>query len=63
MREKWTGEAVKLMHIHNISQTELAIHINKSREWVCKILNGIEKPLNAQSIIESAINEIIEERS
>ena len=60
--KEWTGEAVSKMHIYGISQTELAQKIGKSREWVCRVLNGKETPKEAPEVFMSAINEIISAR-
>ena len=60
--QKWTGEAVKLMHLNRITQRDVAEKMGLSRERVCKILNGDGCTETAKSRIMNAIFEIIESK-
>ena len=57
--EKWIEIAVGKMHVNKISQEKLASKLGLRRDYVNKILNGIETPKNAEERIMSAIDEII----
>ena len=61
-RSQWTGEAVKLMHLYRISQTQLADKLEVSREYVCRVLNGTECSKDAESRFMTALDEIIAEQ-
>ena len=63
--DKWIGDAVGKMHIHRITQADLAKHLGVGLIYGNKILNGVEKvtPKNAESRIMTAIDEIIKERA
>lgn len=57
--EKWIAMAVGMMHIHGITQSQLAEKMGVRREHVNKILNGALKPKGAKERIEGAIKELI----
>lgn len=61
--DKWIGDAVGKMHINGISQNQVAVKLGVSYDYVNKILNGRERPANAEERIMAAIDEIIAERS
>lgn len=60
--DKWIGDAVGKMHINGISQNQVAVKLGVSYDYVNKILNGRECPVNAESRIMTAIDEIIKEK-
>jgi uncharacterized protein YnzC (UPF0291/DUF896 family) len=60
--ENWIAEVVGKMHIHKITQVELAERIGIRRDYLNKILNGFEKPANAEERIINALDELITER-
>ena len=60
--ENWIAEVVGKMHIHKITQVELAERIGIRRDYLNKILNGFEKPANAEERIINALDELIAER-
>lgn len=60
--EKWIAEVVGLMHIHGISQTELAEKVGVLRPYINKILNGKETPKGAEERIKKALDELIAEK-
>lgn len=61
--EKWIANVAGLMHVHKITQSELANKLGLKREYVNRILNGAETPANAKERIIKALNEIIESKS
>lgn len=60
---KWTGEAVKKKHIHNINDRDIANVIGKSREIVSKTLNGSYSFKDDRKIIMEAIEKLISEKA
>ncbi|MGN0595037.1 MAG: hypothetical protein ACI4I6_07755 [Hominimerdicola sp.] len=59
----WIAKAVGLMHINHIKNIDVAEHLNYKPEYISMILNEKKKPKNAEKMIMTAINEIIEERT
>ena len=57
--DKWIAEVVGLMHIHGISQTELAEKVGVLRPHINRILNGKETPKGAEERIKKALGELI----
>ena len=60
--EKWIATAVGKMHIHGITQIELAKHLGVTNDYVSMILRGKKNPKGAKERILTAIDEIIAER-
>lgn len=60
--EMWISGVVGKMHVHKVTQTELADKIGIRRDYLNKILGGIEKPANARVRIETALDELIKEK-
>lgn len=60
--EKWISGVVGKMHVYKITQTELANKIGIRRDYLNKILGGIEKPANAKERIVAALDELIKEK-
>lgn len=60
--ESWIAEAVGTMHIKGIKQEEVARVMGVRRDYLNKILNGRNKPANAETRIMTAISDIIRER-
>lgn len=56
---KWTGEAVKRKHLYDITDSDIAVVIGKSREVVSKTLNGTYSFSNDRTIIMAAIDKLI----
>lgn len=62
--EKWIAEVVGKMHIHKISQSDLADCYGCSREFINRILNGaIAPPKEAKERIEQSIDRLIASKS
>lgn len=59
--EKWIGDCIGKMHIHRISQEQLARELGIRRDYLCKILNGKEKPNGARERIVQAIDRLLKE--
>ena len=62
MPEKWTGNAVGLMHVHGIKADELAAKLGWHVKYLSTVLNGHRKPLKAENKVMAALNEVIAER-
>lgn len=62
MKEKWTGEIVGRMHIHDITFEELGKEVGWAKGYVSMILNGHRKPAGAREKLEAAVIEIIKRR-
>ncbi|WP_102050202.1 helix-turn-helix domain-containing protein [Pygmaiobacter massiliensis] len=63
MSAQWTAEIVGKMHVHNISQSEIAAHLGFSREYTNAVLNGKRNPKTAEVVFRKAIDELIAEKS
>ena len=61
--EKWIATVVGKMHLHKITQSELAERLGIRRDYLNKILNGAESPANAKERITKALDELIESKS
>ena len=61
--EKWIATVVGKMHLHRITQTELANEIGIRRDYLNKILNGSGNPANAKERISKALDELIASKS
>ncbi len=55
----WIAGVVGKMHVHKISQNELAEHLGVRRDYLNKILNGKENPKGASERITAAVDELI----
>lgn len=60
--EKWIATVVGKMHVNKIKQTELAEKLGIRRDYLNKILNGADRPANAEERITKALDELIVER-
>ena len=55
----WTGDACKLMHIHDIKAAEVTEVLNWSTPYFSDVINGKKTPAGAEEKVMTAINEII----
>lgn len=55
---RWTGDAVKRMHLDSISTTEVAKEIGWSRNYLWLVLSGNRTPKGAREKVMSAIESI-----
>lgn len=58
--EKWIAGVVGKMHLHKITQNDLAAVLGIRRDYLNKILNGKECPANAKENVTNALNKLIE---
>lgn len=59
---QWTGRIIGKMHIHQVSQMELAEQLGMTPEYVGKVLNGKRESPNAKERFNAALDEIIKNR-
>ena len=59
---KWTGDAVKRMHLENITRQQIADIMGVSKAYVTMILNGRKTPEDAKTRVWNAINIIVANR-
>lgn len=62
MPEMWTSEVVAKMHLHKITQKQLAEAIGWTPEYVSMILNGKKNPSGAYEKMIEAIGRIETEK-
>ncbi len=60
--DEWIGTAIGKMHLHKITQNEVAAEMGIRRDHLNKILNGKEKPKGAAERVTAAIDRIIARR-
>lgn len=63
MVEKWTGALIGKMHNNGIKQVELAQKLNLTNAYVGMILRGKRKPTDIRKKMESALDELISEKT
>ena len=61
MPELWTSEVIAKMHLHRITQKELAKTLGWTPAYLDMILNGKREPKHAESSVRSAMEKIIKE--
>lgn len=62
MREDWTGEVVKNMHLNEIGQADIAAEMGVTKAYVSMLLNGSRKVEGAREKIEAALKAAIEKK-
>lgn len=62
MVAQWTADVVGQMHIHGVTQKELAKASGFTPRYVGMILNGKRTPKHGELILRDALARIIEER-
>lgn len=62
MREVWTGEVVKKMHLCGISRQDIADKLGYSKAYITQIINGTRNPKDGKAKIEEALKELMNER-
>lgn len=58
--DKWIAGVVGKMHIHGITQSELAEEVGVTREHINRVLHGKEKGANMKERVTNALNKLIE---
>ena len=62
MLEKWTGAIVGKMHVHEITQEDMAKEMGVTKSYVSMILNGARKPDGIKKRMEEAIDALIQRK-
>lgn len=62
MLKKWVGDVVCAMHIHKISNKQLAAHLGVTPEYISMVLNGHREPAGIEERLRKAIQEIVDRR-
>ena len=63
MPEKWTGALIGKMHNERITYEQLGKKLGLTKSYISMVLNGSRKPFGIQERFESAVDEIISERT
>lgn len=58
MPAQWTGEIVGKMHLHRISQVQLADALGYTPEYVSTVLNGKRSPKDAEARFRAAVDDL-----
>jgi len=61
MPEKWTGEVIGTLHVHNKTCQELARKVGIHDKYLSQILNGHRNPPGAEQRIRAALSELLKE--
>lgn len=62
VKEKWTGDLIGNMHVHEVTYDELAAELGITKSYVSMILNGSRTPANAKERLQEAYSRILEKR-
>ena len=62
MSKQWTGRIVGLLHMHRITQVELASEMGVTAQYVSMVLNGKKSPKGIEERMDAAIVAITERR-
>lgn len=62
MKANWTGDLIGKMHVHEVSQEELAEELGCSKAYVSMILNGSRTPVDAKERLQEAFNRVLMKR-
>jgi len=62
VKEKWTGDLIGKMHVHEVTCEDLAEELGVTKSYVSMILNGSRKPPNAKERMQTAYSNILEKR-
>lgn len=60
--EPWIAEVIGKMHVHKITQTALAEHMGRRRDYISRILSGGVRPKGAQESITAAVDEMVAQK-
>jgi DNA-binding HxlR family transcriptional regulator len=61
MREKWTGEVIGALHVHERTCQDLAKHMGINDKYLSAILNGHRVPKDAERKVMAALAELLKE--
>lgn len=59
MKDKWTGEAAAIMHVHEISALALSEELGWNPKYLSTVLNCKRRPKNAEEIVMNALHKIV----
>lgn len=59
MKDKWTGEAAAIMHVHDISALALSEELGWNPKYLSTVLNCKRRPKNAEEIVMDALHKIV----
>lgn len=61
MKAEWTGEAVGIMHVHEISPSTLAEKVGWNPKYLSAVLNCRRRPKKAEKVVLTALRELVGE--
>lgn len=59
MKDKWTGEAAAIMHVHEISALALSEELGWNPKYLSTVLNCKRRPRDAEKIVMDALHSIV----
>ena len=59
MLAQWIADLVGKMHKFRITNTQLAVELGVTREYISMILNGHREPSGAEETLTTAVDRII----
>lgn len=59
VKDKWTGDAAAIMHVHEISALALAEELGWNPKYLSTVLNCKRRPKNAESLVMDALHNIV----
>lgn len=59
VKDKWTGDAAAIMHVHEISALALAEELGWNPKYLSTVLNCKRRPKNAENLVMDALNRIV----
>jgi len=62
VKDKWTGDAVAIMHVYEVSQIQLANKLHWNPKYLSSVLNCKRRPKNAENTVMLALIELICEK-
>ena len=63
MEKEWTGRIVGLLHMHRITQAELAGEMGLTAQYISMVLNGKKTPKGIDERMDAAIQAIVDRRN
>lgn len=63
MREQWTANLIGTMHLHEITQIQLAEQLGVTAGYVNMVLNGKKNPKGASDKFQAALEELISQKA
>jgi len=63
MPAQWTGELIGKMHLYSITAKQLAEQVGWHPKYLSTVLNGHRCPKNAEEVLNTALDELISERT